>query len=637
MSFAFTQEIGNIEHKCGHAKMNTYFINNDYFASPLLSFYDVRFYKLNINLEADTISISGDVQINADVVGMNMDTFAFDLIDAMVIDSIVINNSLHNYLHIDDLVLVPLSNSLQAGDKFSATIFYHGSPPTGAYYSGLNNAESDWGTNVTWTFSEPFNAMQWWPCKQDLQDKADSAWIFVTTSLDNMVGSNGILKAIVPVGNNKHRFEWKTKYPINYYLISAAVSQYQDYRIYAKPSSYNDSILIQNFIYNSPQCLEYYKDEIDITVDLIELYSDLYSLYPFHEEKYGHCLAKMPGGMEHQTMSTMGYFIFELTAHELGHQWFGNNVTCATWSDIWINEGFATYSEYLAYQNLFGQDMADNWMKNKRGAVLSEPGGSVYIPSDQISSSNPERIFDGRLSYRKGAILLHMIRFELQDDSIFFSVMKEFQKEFKDSVATGLDFKSVLENVSGKNFSDFFDQWYFGEGYPIYTIRWHQKSDTLYFSSAQTTSTDTTKLFKMLMEYGLKFTDGSDTLIRVNQYSNYEEYFIPVQKRIIEFLFDPNLNVLATGAVSKILDDNDQKFFTLSPNPCKDVLNIEFSRLNTSPEKYISLYNALGQKITEFRSSDIYFQINTNFLESGLYFIRVQSGEKFMSGKFVRR
>ncbi len=628
----------NIEHKCSHASINSILFKGDYISSPLLSGYDVKFYKLDINLERDTVYISGNVQINAEVKSSSLDTFAFDLINELIVDSVLFENVLNIFLHTDNIVLVPLLNILNYEDKFSAIVYYHGSPPTGTYYSGLNTAvSSSWGKAVTWTFSEPFNARQWWPCKQDLKDKADSAYIFITTSEENMAGSNGILTSTVPLANNKQRFEWKTNYPIDYYLISAAVSEYQDYKIYAKPSMCNDSILIQNFIYDAPGCLTFYKNEIDITADLIELFSELYGLYPFHKEKYGHCLANMSGGMEHQTMTSMGNFNFELTAHELSHQWFGNNVTCASWSDIWINEGFASYSEYLAYQYIHGQEKADNWMKNKRTAVLSEPGGSVYIPPDQISTSNPERIFDGRLSYRKGAILLHMIRFELQDDDLFFEVMKEYQKEFKDSVATGMDFKSVLENVSGRNFTDFFDQWYFGEGYPIYTIKWKQNADALYFSSTQITSTDTTTLFKMLVEYQIKYTDGSDTMIRVRQSSNFDEYFIPLQKRIEELILDPNLNVLASGTVSKIIEDDDLSFFTISPNPCQDFINIEFSVLNGNSNKIINVLNAMGQKVCEFESSDRSIQLNTSFLESGLYFLQVQADEKTMISKFVRR
>ncbi len=628
----------HFEHKCGHAHISSMLVYDDYISSPLLSAYDVKFYKLDINLERDTVYISGNVLIYAEVIETTMDTFAIDLIDELIVDSIYIENKSQAYHHTNDIVLVPLTDIVTNGNHFTAIVYYHGTPPTGSFYSGLNTAVSNnWEKEVTWTFSEPFNARQWWPCKQDLKDKADSADIFITTSAENMVGSNGILTSITPLANNKQRFEWKTRYPIEYYLISAAVSQYQDYSIYAKPSLSQDSILIQNFIFDTPGCLSFYRDEIDITTKLLELFSDLYGLYPFHKEKYGHCLAKMWGGMEHQTMTTMGNFNFTLNAHELGHQWFGNNVTCATWSDIWINEGFATYSEYLAYQNILGQTKADDWMKNNNGIVMSEPGGSVYIPPEQISATNPERIFDGRLSYKKGAALIHMIRFELQDDALFFNVMRSFQQQFKDSVATGLDFKNVVEAISAKDFTNFFSQWYFGEGYPIYTVRWKQNADTLYFSSTQTTSTDTTTLFRMLMEYRVKFMDGTDTMLKLKQTANFNEYFIAVQKPVESMVIDPHIHLLLSGTVIQMLDSTDQAFFTINPNPCQNYLNIEFSKLSGNSNKLIRIYNVSGQKVSEMESSERYVQLNTGFLESGLYFIQVEAGGRIMTSKFIKK
>jgi len=629
----------NIDYKCSHAHINSILLKDDYISSPLLSSYDVKFYKLDINLERDTVYISGNVLIYAEVIVTALDTFALDLIDDLTVDSIYIESKSQTFYHANDVILVPLANVFTYGEHYIAKIYYHGTPPTGSFYSGLNTAVStNWEKEVTWTFSEPFNARQWWPCKQDLKDKADSADIFITTSAENLVGSNGVLTSVIPLADNKHRFEWKTRYPINYYLISAAVSQYQEYCIYAKPSLYQDSILIQNFIFDTPGCLSFYRDDIDNTTKLLELFSDLYGLYPFHDEKYGHCHAHMWGGMEHQTMTTMGDFNFKLIAHELGHQWFGNNVTCATWSDIWINEGFATYSEYLAYQNIFGQAKADDWMKYTNGFVMSEPDGSVYIPPEQISTSNPERIFDGRLSYGKGAVIIHMIRFELQEDALFFNIMKSFQQQFKDSVATGLDFKSVVEAVSGRDFTDFFNQWYFGEGYPSYTIRWKQETDTLYFSSTQTTSTDTTTLFKMLMEYSIKFTDGTDTMIQLRQTANFNEYFIPLQKTVMYMNVDPDMHVLTKNAiVIQILDSTDKSFFTINPNPCQNYLNIEFSQLSGNSNKLIKVFNVNGQKVSEMESSERYFQLNTSLLESGLYFLQVESGDRVMTSKFLRK
>jgi aminopeptidase N len=621
---------------CSHALISS--PARDYELSPLLDLYDVNFYKLDLRLEKDSVFVSGYVKINAKVKDKPIDTLAIELIDILTVDSVLVNGKPSILNHEKDLIKILPDGGLDIEEFFSFIVFYHGYPPNNGFYTGLNNAHFKyWDENVTWTFSEPFSAYQWWPCKQDLEDKADSAHIFITTSAGSMAGSNGILTARIPLPGNRIRYEWKTRYPIAYYLISAAVANYQDYSIYAKPASINDSVLVQNFIFNSQECLSFYKDDIDKTVEFLELFSDLYGIYPFYKEKYGHCLANMWGGMEHQTMSTMGNFNFALTAHELAHHWFGNNVTCRTWSDIWVNEGFATYSEYLAYQYLDSQIMANNWLRGVRSVVMSEPDGSVYIPPEDISTLTPERIFDGRLSYKKGALLLHMIRFELQDDTTFFNVFKEYQNTFSDSTATGLDFMKVLEDVSGKDFSVFFDQWYFGEGYPEYTIRWKQKGDSLFFTSSQQSTSETTPLFKMTVKYDLRYSDGTDTSILVYQNENYQEFNIPVNKTVTQMIFDPDLDIIAKGKIIKIIEDSDNLYFTLSPVPCSDYINIDFSPLYEPSMRKISVFNAIGQKVSESESADMIIRINTYSLESGLYFVRVESGDAAASRKFVRR
>ncbi len=125
--------------------------------------------------------------------------------------------------------------------------------------------------------------------------------------------------------------------------------------------------------------------------------------------------------MEHQTISFEGYFGEELLSHELAHQWFGNSITCASWSDIWLNEGFATYLSGIIIEK---NDPAENWLAWKKDLInyiCSEPGGSVYVQD----TTSYQRIFDGRLSYSKGAMVLHMLRSEL-GDSIFFTSIKNY-------------------------------------------------------------------------------------------------------------------------------------------------------------------------------------------------------------------
>ncbi|HRS53450.1 MAG TPA: M1 family aminopeptidase [Bacteroidales bacterium] len=605
--------------------------------SPKINDYDVYFYFLDLNIERTSVYVSGNVSIYAKVVAPLLDTFVCELHSNLNVDSIKLNGQNVSFNHISDEIYVPVIPNIATNTSFSVQIFYKGTPPTGGFFSGISNATSPtWGNQVTWTLSEPFNAYQWWPCKQVLTDKADSAWIFITTNNQNKAGANGILTGITPMPNNKLRYEWKTRYPIAYYLISASVAKYIDYSIYAKPASLiNDSILIQNFVYDNPSTLNYFKSQIDLTVDFINLYSDLYGLYPFWKEKYGHCMAPLGGGMEHQTMTTLGSFSFYLTCHELSHQWFGDNVTCASWSDIWINEGFADYSEYLAAQYLISQTEADNQMLNKHNNIMSQPGGSVYIPPYLAVDEN--RIFDQRLSYNKGGAIIHMIRFELQDDTVFFNVLKNFQAQFGKSVATGLDLKNVLETTSGKNFTDFFNQWYFGEGYPTFDIIWEYKNDTVYFSSTQFTSTTVTPLFKMLMEYKFVGPVG-DTTIRVYQNNFINHYKIPVSKPVTNIIVDPN-NWVINGNGSVILNLKEPQntlCFTVFPNPSENYISLNLFDDNYKDCYSVNIYDMTGKLVFSKNYNEPNIIIDISKLFKGIYIVKAFNDRDSYIKKIVK-
>ena len=433
------------------------------------------------------------------------------------------------------------------------------------------------------------------------------------------MGSNGLLENTVTLPNEKVRYEWKSRYPIDYYLISIAVGEYIDYRNYAHPAGLNDSILIQNYVYNNPATLTNFQNQIDLTADFIELYSDLFGLYPFWKEKYGHCMAPLSGGMEHQTMTTLGFFDFNLTSHELSHQWWGDNVTCATWSDIWINEGFASYCEYLAQQYLnSGQEVP--WMADNHNSVLSVPDGSVYIPVNQATDET--RIFDSRLSYDKGAAIIHMIRFELQNDTTFFDIMKTFQIQYKDSVATGEDFKNVTETLSGKSFDDFFDQWYFGEGYPIFNTIWTQYNDTLYISNVQTTSTSTTPLFQMLIPFTVHMANGDSTIL-VQQNQLVQNFKVPFAANINSIELDPDnwlLKIVNNVVQGTSENAHIEDAFLAYPNPASDIINLQFSK---ATNRQVQVFDIEGRLVYESSYDQTLVNIDLHRFNQGIYTIKV--------------
>ena len=643
---AFTTKGQNLfdmqsDNYCNKAKFyHDYIIKSkDIIQTPLLHDYDVKFYHLDLQVENNSIAISGNVIINAQVVATQLDTFAFELMDEIIIDSAKINDISYNPIRLNDEVFIPLSTPLANNQLFSAQIYYHSDESDGDLFTGISTEyDSTWQKHVTWTLSEPFNARQWWPVKQVLTDKADSVWVFLTTHNTNKAGSIGLLTAVTTMPDNKLRYEWKSQYPISYYLISLAVAEYQEINLYAHPSQMgDDSLLIQNYIYDSPGCYENYKDGIENTVEFMELFSDLFSLYPFHKEKYGHCLASIGGGMEHQTMTTLRGFGFGLVAHELGHMWFGDNVTCATWSDIWINEGFASYADYLAHEFLANPIYPPIWLRLAHETVLLEPDGSVYVPPEEVTYDNVYRIFDSRLSYKKGALLLHMIRFKLQNDNLFFQVLKDFQSIYSDSVATGIDFMNVLNTTTGENFTNFFDTWYFGEGYPIYNINWMQQEEDFQLTSIQSSSAPSiTPFFNMIMPYKIFFNDGTDTTLKLPHTSAEMTYNFSFPKQIDSIQVDPERWVIKkVESLNGIPESLNPFKFSIAPNPVSDILELNITTQNSGVFE-IKIFNLEGRLLKVIKTYETHKLIDISELSATTYVIQVEWENKKYTQKFIK-
>ncbi len=607
--------------------------------NPLMDNYNIKFVKLDLEVSDLSRDISGNAIIHAKAVAV-LDTFILDFSDYMIIDSIFINNKKVNADHSNNIITYVFETPLALNDDLKAQIFYNGTPDP--YGGGVGRGyDSEWQKYSTWTLSESFHAYEWWPCKQVLSDKIDSAYIFLTCDNDCMAGSNGLLDNIVDLPNNKKRFEWKTFYPINYYLISFAVAEYQDYSIYGKPEGV-DSILIQNFVYNNSGYLSNNQTNIDNTIDFIELYSEIFGLYPFSKEKYGHCLTTIGGGMEHQTMTTLDNFQFTLVAHELAHMWFGDYVTCATWQDIWINEGFASYLEYIALENIQSYNQAQNWMTDAHGLALQEPYGSVYIPFE--FAFQEDVIFSYRISYKKGASIIHTLRHEINNDELFFSSIRNYLSEYADSVATGEDFKNSMEASTGIDLEAFFNQWYFGKGHPKFDVEYTSANDSLFMTINQSTSSVETPLFQLFVDYKITYT-GGDTTIRLYQSGNVETFKMPFNKSITKIEVDPENWILKqSGTVKKIetvgvFDSSFEResLFNIFPNPVKDRIYVNFNNELLEKEKQIKILDINGRLIKSYKTSLNTIPIDVSNLSSGIYFIKGVSNSNSYTYKFIKQ
>lgn len=632
-SFLFIQTQGQkvyhspIKSNCTHHELKQfYFLQPDLHNQNLQNKYDVKFYWLDLAVTSKSTKISGAAYLLAKTLAPNLDTIALEMSPELTMDSLWVNNRpVGSVNHTDNWLLIPLISFIKKDSMFKIKIFYHGIPESQGFFSGISHAYNNhWKKEVTWTLSEPFAAKDWFPVKQSLTDKADSAWVFLTVDKNEKAGSEGILTAITTLPDGRLRYEWKTHYPIDYYLLSFSVSDYQDYTNYAKPQALpGDSIPIQNYIYNSPGYLSLNKTNLDQTPKLIELYSSLFGLYPFSKEKYGHCLTELGGGMEHQTMTTIGDFGFDLVAHELGHMWFGDHVTCATWNDIWLNEGFATYANYLANEYLKDPQTARNFMVAAQNNAMSQPGGSIYVPESEIYPGNEWRIFNGRLSYNKGAAILHLLRHEINSDSLFFKILKSYQNRFAGSVATAEDFKKVVDSITGTNFTYFFNQWYYGEGYPIYDIRWSQVNDTLQIKSIQTTSVNPSSFFKMFFDVQLNYDDGHDSLIRLEQTDTINLFKIPVKGHVKQIVFDPNRWTLQK--VNSVIIDDIRNYeykpsLTCFPNPVNKLLHVQFNRKTKKPIA-VKIYSETGKLMYQTTAGSETITINFSDYPKGIYIL----------------
>jgi aminopeptidase N len=529
--------------------------------NPLLNSYDVKFYGLDVEVNNRTDQIQGSATILVEVMKDSFDTLVFELNQSLTVGRVVVDGVEASYTQAGDELYINMVSRKDSGALVSTQVFYGTSTGAGM----VREQDDEWGAMVTYSNSEPFYSKDWFPCKQVLSDKADSVHVYITTDYGLMGVSNGILTGTTYFPDGKVRYEWKSNYPIAYYLICIAVADYIEYDLEVQPQGLTSPIFIQNFVYDLPGCLDTYREQINVTGPIMEVFCDHFGPYPFREEKYGHYLWPWGGGMENQTLTGVGNFEFYLIAHELGHSWFGDYVTCATWQDIWINEGFATFAGYLATEVL-GPDYADDEREMRFESAMLYPDGTVYVPFEDIG--NDARIFSGSLSYNKGMALLYMIRYELQDDALFYLALRNYIDRYSNGVATGMDFKEVLEETSGMDFTDFFDQWYFGAGYPIYDVTWEQVNDTLTIHSSQSTSSTLTPLFKMSMEYRILYP-GGDTTVRVFQGASEETYRFDIHYEVTGVEVDPFNHVLdgENSMVKHIEGAPGEELISVTPNP----------------------------------------------------------------------
>ena len=509
---------------------------------------DLTYCNFDWTIDPEKAFIDGKVKLVFKVVNDGVSDIHLSLSDQLTITSITTNNEVLDYERTSTYDLrIQLKTTLNKGALGEVNITYHGNPPSTGFGSYTKSTHG--GAPILFTFSTPYGSRDWWPCKNGLNDKIDSIDVWITTADSYKAASNGKLISVNALSGNTHQFHWKHNYAIVPYLVCFSVTNYKAYSDSAHLSD-GTTMEVLNYVY--PESENEAKSGTAQLTKVIQYYDSLFYAYPFSKEKYGHAQFSWGGGMEHQTMSFVTNFDIGLLSHELSHQWFGDMVTCGSWLDIWLNEGFATYAEGLMRER-FLPGTWKNWKADKILNITNIPSGSVKV-SDTTSVN---RIFNGRLTYDKGAYLLHMLRWVVGDED-FFAAIRNYLEDFKYKNATTNDLKYHLEQTSGKDLDHFFKVWFEGQGHPTYTINWSNVSkQEVEITVSQKQSTSALSYFELPIQLLAKGT-LRDTLIRLENTYNNQKYMVTLPFECKSMAFDPNLWLVSRGnKVNQIIVSNE--------------------------------------------------------------------------------
>lgn len=626
ISFSFAQENEAVFDRMVESEMKSASKLLNLAVNPNTLNYDITQQTLRFSVDPAVYFINGNVQTTFTALS-NLNTVTFDLTNQLVVSSVKKNNvNLTFVQNANNELVITLPTTQLTGTSATIEIIYSGQPATGeqAFTAG-NHA----GTPVIYTLSEPFGARDWWPCKQDLNDKINNIDVYITAPSQYKSVSNGV-EMSQTVNGNLTTTHFHHNYPIPAYLIAIAVTNYTIYNQTAGIAP--NTFPIVNYIY--PETFTpAVQSQLDQTPAIMNVFETLFETYPFHNEKYGHAQFGWGGGMEHTTVSFMGSFERSLIAHELGHQWFGDKITCGSWRDIWLNEGFAEYLSGLVIENLDGNASFTSWKNSKINNITSVTNGAVYL--SETEATNVGRIFSSRLTYNKGAMVVNMLRFKL-GDAVFFQGMRNYLADpniaFKYAITPQL--QTHLEAVYGQSLQEFFDDWIYRQGYPTYTItaqNWGTGQARIVIN--QTQSHFSVSFFEMPVPVRLTSTSGEIYDVVLNNTLNNQEFIIPVPFQVASIIFDPNKNIISKNNTTSLANDNFEldNAIAVYPNPTSNEIHIQIPS-DVALEKCL-VFNNLGQKVLETTALD--FSVSS--LSTGIHILQIVTSNGTFNKKIIKK
>jgi len=426
----------------------------------------------------DTGSLEAVTTIDGQAKAETLTELIIDFYDNININSFKLNDvEFSNYTRTDNKILMDLSGDpLAPGEAFEITVDYdrvYGS----AFQGIMFRTHGDTDTPAICSIDQPYRSPMWWPCFDYPSDKA-TADIYMTFPDWMTAVSNGTLQSEVDNGDGTITAHWSEGYQAYTSALSVTMTDYVTWTdTYVSPL---DGTTMPLVYYAFPEDAGKAQVDYDVTADAIVYFAQIFGEYPFIDEKYG--IAETPnrfGSLEHQTITsltvtaTQSDVNWDVIVHELGHQWWGDWVTCETWNHLWLHEGLATYSEVLFHEHDTGEPagpfMAVNY---DDGFYDGSLGGTVYTEDEHLF--NP--FYETGAVYEKGGWVIHMLRYLIDDDTAFFDALKTFGANHAHSTAVTDDLKGVMETAYAGSLDDFFNQWVYTPYRPIYSVTYENAS-----------------------------------------------------------------------------------------------------------------------------------------------------------------
>lgn len=627
--FSYSQSDNNDFERMVEAEMKAASSSRSVQVNPNTQNYDITYHELRFTVDPAVYNIEGEITTTFTALE-DLNSVFFDLTDVLTVSSVMMGaTSLTFTQYASEELEINFPSTITNGSSVTLTITYSGAPDTdeAAFTASTHN-----GTPVIFTLSEPFGARDWWPCKQDLNDKIDNIDVYITCPTGYIGVSNGLLQSeTTNMGMVTRHFQHN--YPIPAYLISLNVTNYETYNIQAGLGTVESPFFpINNYLYpeNNNSSVQ---AQIDVTAPIMNVFEDKFGPYPYRNEQYGHVQFGWGGGMEHTTMSSMVSFPRSLIAHELGHQWFGNRVTCGTWKDIWLNEGLTEYTAGIVVEELDGAASFVSWKNSKINNITSQAGGALYLTDAEALNVN--RIFSGRLSYDKGSMVTHMLRWVMGDTN-FYQALQNYLTDpgLSYAYAVTSDLQSHVEAVHGASLNEFFNDWVYNQGYPSYDItvgNWGAGQAKIIVN--QTQSHPSVSYFEMPLEIRLRDSGGTIHDVVVNNTYDGEEFIVSVPFVVDSAEFDPNKHIISRNNNMTLGSDAFEldKVIGLYPNPTNDILQIKL------PSSIIlekaEIYNNLGQLVLASSLN----RISTINLSEGVYSIKIKTSEGLIHKSFIKK